>query len=75
MKLNKKKVFTIALAICLIAILSMGSLAWFSDTVYSCLSNQITSFSLRNQVNWRFAKCLVSLFIMRFMAAMRWSPS
>jgi len=32
MKLNKKKVFTIALAICLIAILSMGSLAWFSDT-------------------------------------------
>ena len=28
--MNKKKVFTIALAVCLIAILSMGSLAWFS---------------------------------------------
>ena len=31
MKLNKKKVFTLALAVCLIAILSMGSLAWFND--------------------------------------------
>ena len=31
MKLNKKKVFTLALAVCLIAILSMGSLAWFTD--------------------------------------------
>ena len=31
MKMNKKKVFTLALAVCLIAILSMGSLAWFSD--------------------------------------------
>lgn len=29
--MNKKKIFTAALAICLIAILSMGSLAWFSD--------------------------------------------
>lgn len=29
--MNKKKVFTLALAVCLIAILSMGSLAWFSD--------------------------------------------
>ncbi|MBQ8802656.1 MAG: hypothetical protein IJZ53_03335 [Tyzzerella sp.] len=32
MKLNKKKVFVSALAISLIAILSMGSLAWFSDS-------------------------------------------
>lgn len=31
MKLNKKKVFTLALAVCLIAILSMNSLAWFTD--------------------------------------------
>ena len=31
MKMNKKQVFTLALAVCLIAILSMGSLAWFSD--------------------------------------------
>lgn len=30
--MNKKKVFTLALAVCLIAILSMGSLAWFSDS-------------------------------------------
>ncbi len=32
MKLNKKKVFVAALAICLVAILSMGTLAWFTDT-------------------------------------------
>ena len=32
MKMNKKQVFTLALAVCLIAILSMGSLAWFSDS-------------------------------------------
>ena len=31
MKLNKKKVFTLALAVCLIAILSMNTLAWFTD--------------------------------------------
>ncbi len=31
MKLSKKKVFTLALAVCLIAILSLGSLAWFTD--------------------------------------------
>lgn len=31
MKLTKKKVFALALAVCLIAILSMGSLAWFTD--------------------------------------------
>lgn len=30
MKLSKKKVFTLALAVCLIAILSLGSLAWFT---------------------------------------------
>lgn len=30
MKMTKKKVFVTALAICLVAILSMGSLAWFS---------------------------------------------
>ena len=30
MKLTKKKVFVSALAICLIAIISMGTLAWFS---------------------------------------------
>lgn len=35
MKMNKRKVFLTALAICLIAILSMGTLAWFnaSDSV------------------------------------------
>lgn len=32
MKINKRKVFTLALAVCLIAILSMGSLAWFNDS-------------------------------------------
>lgn len=31
MKMTKKKVFVIALVICLVAILSMGSLAWFSS--------------------------------------------
>jgi predicted ribosomally synthesized peptide with SipW-like signal peptide len=31
MKLSKTKVFALALAVCLIAILSMGSVAWFSD--------------------------------------------
>lgn len=30
MKMNKKKVFVIALAVCLIAILSAGTLAWFN---------------------------------------------
>lgn len=37
MKFNKKKVFVTALAVCLIAIISMGSLAWFShkDSVYN----------------------------------------
>lgn len=30
MKMNKKKVFVTALAVCLVAILSMGSLAWFN---------------------------------------------
>ncbi len=32
MKMNKTKVFTLALAVCLIAVLSMGSLAWFNDS-------------------------------------------
>lgn len=32
MKNTKKKVFVAALAVCLVAILSAGSLAWFSDT-------------------------------------------
>ena len=32
MKFTKKKVFVAALAICLVAIISMGTLAWFSDT-------------------------------------------
>ena len=31
MKLNKKKVFALALAVCLIATLSFGTLAWFTD--------------------------------------------
>ena len=31
MKLSKSKVVALALAVCLIAILSMGSLAWFTD--------------------------------------------
>ena len=31
MKLNKKKVVALALAVCLIAILSMSTLAWFTD--------------------------------------------
>lgn len=30
MKMNKKKMFVVALAVCLVAILSMGSLAWFT---------------------------------------------
>ena len=30
MKFNKRKIFVVALAVCLIAIISMGSLAWFS---------------------------------------------
>lgn len=30
-KMTKKKVFLVALAVCLIAILSMGTLAWFTD--------------------------------------------
>ncbi len=32
MQLTKKKVFSAAFAVCLIAICSMGTLAWFSDT-------------------------------------------
>lgn len=32
MKLNKKQIFTIALAVCLIAILSFSTLAWFTDS-------------------------------------------
>ena len=32
MKLTKKKVFVTSLVICLVAIISMGTLAWFSDT-------------------------------------------
>ena len=32
MKMTKKKVFVVALAICLVAIISMGTLAWFSDS-------------------------------------------
>ncbi len=32
MKMSKKKIFVSALAICLIALLSMGSLAWFNAT-------------------------------------------
>lgn len=31
MKLSKKKVFALALAVCLLATLSLGSLAWFTD--------------------------------------------
>ena len=31
MKLSKTKVVALALAVCLIAVLSMGSLAWFTD--------------------------------------------
>lgn len=32
MKMTKKKVFVVTLAICLLAIISMGTLAWFNDT-------------------------------------------
>lgn len=32
MKLTKKKVFVVAVALCLVAIISMGTLAWFSDS-------------------------------------------
>ena len=32
MKLSKKKVLVVALVVCLIAILSMGTLAWFNYT-------------------------------------------
>lgn len=31
MKFNKKKIFTLALAVCMIAILSFSTLAWFND--------------------------------------------
>ena len=31
MKMTKKKVFVVALAICLLAVLSVGTLAWFTD--------------------------------------------
>ena len=31
MKMNKTKVFVVALAICLVAIMSFGTLAWFTD--------------------------------------------
>ena len=32
MKMTKKKVFVAALAVCLVAIISLGTLAWFSDS-------------------------------------------
>ena len=32
MKMTKKKVFLAALAVCLVAIISMSTLAWFSDS-------------------------------------------
>ena len=32
MRMTKKKVFVAALAVCLVAVLSMGTLAWFSDS-------------------------------------------
>jgi predicted ribosomally synthesized peptide with SipW-like signal peptide len=32
MKMTKKKVFVVALAVCLVAIISMGTLAWFTAT-------------------------------------------
>ena len=32
MRITKKKVFVVALAVCLVAILSMGTLAWFTDS-------------------------------------------
>lgn len=31
MKLNKKKVLVVALAVCLVSLISMGTLAWFTD--------------------------------------------
>ena len=31
MKMNKKKVLALALAVCLLATVSMASLAWFTD--------------------------------------------
>ena len=31
MKLNKKKIVVVSIAVCLVAILSMGTLAWFTD--------------------------------------------
>ena len=34
MKISKRKVLVVALAICIIAVLSMGTLAWFSDSDY-----------------------------------------
>ena len=32
MKMTKKKIFVVALAVCMVAILSLGSLAWFTDS-------------------------------------------
>lgn len=34
MKMTKKKVFVAALAVCVVAVLSLGTLAWFSDSDY-----------------------------------------
>lgn len=32
MKMTKKKVFVVALAVCVFAVMSLGTLAWFTDT-------------------------------------------
>ena len=46
MKLTKKKVFALALAVCVIAVLSVGSLAWFTD------SDEVTNdFLITNSEN------------------------
>lgn len=48
MKLNKKKVFVAALAVCLVAIISMGTLAWFSDSDFVKNDFMITDSTVTN---------------------------
>ena len=47
MKMTKKKVFVVALAVCLIAILSFGTLAWFTDS--DSVNNKFMTATSTNQ--------------------------
>lgn len=50
MKMNKKKVFVAALAICLIATISMGTLAWFTD--YDFVDNKFMIADSNDQTDY-----------------------